>query len=64
VQSVEETECRRAYDSAVDIYNSSFDRKKTAEEVILQISDMHFLLSLFGRFLIGSVLAGCFKRST
>ena len=32
-QSVEEAECRRAYDSAVDTYNSCFDRKKQIEEV-------------------------------
>ncbi|KAF6986294.1 hypothetical protein CFC21_004074 [Triticum aestivum] len=35
-QSVEEAECRRAYDSAVDTYNSSFDCKKPAEEDALQ----------------------------
>ena len=33
MQSVEEAECRRAYDSAIDTYNSSFDRRKPAEEV-------------------------------
>ena len=47
LQSVEETECRRAYESAVDVYNSSFDHKKTAEEVVLLISNMHFALSFF-----------------
>ncbi|RLM99095.1 guanylate-binding protein 1-like [Panicum miliaceum] len=31
-QNVEETECRRAYDSAVDTYNSCFDPKKQIEE--------------------------------
>ncbi|KAM7262928.1 hypothetical protein ACFE04_000611 [Oxalis oulophora] len=31
-QSVEETECRRAYDSATDSYVSSFDRSKPPEE--------------------------------
>ncbi|GJM89741.1 hypothetical protein PR202_ga05958 [Eleusine coracana subsp. coracana] len=31
-QSVEEAECRRAYDTAVDTYNSSFDRKRPVEE--------------------------------
>ncbi|RLN27533.1 hypothetical protein C2845_PM05G29740 [Panicum miliaceum] len=31
-QSVEEAECRRAYDSAVDTYNSCFDRKKQIDE--------------------------------
>ncbi|KAL6848940.1 hypothetical protein ACP4OV_021523 [Aristida adscensionis] len=31
-QSVEEAECRRAYDAAVETYNSSFDRKRKVEE--------------------------------
>ncbi|KAG1346772.1 guanylate-binding protein 5 [Cocos nucifera] len=35
-QSVEEAECRRAYDSAADIYMSSFDRTKPAEEAVLR----------------------------
>ncbi|XP_008789979.1 guanylate-binding protein 4-like [Phoenix dactylifera] len=35
-QSVEEFECRRAYDSAADIYMSSFDRTKPAEEAVLR----------------------------
>ncbi|VAH22825.1 unnamed protein product [Triticum turgidum subsp. durum] len=35
-QSVEEAECRRAYDSAMDTYSSSFDCKKPAEEDALQ----------------------------
>ncbi|KAI3989362.1 hypothetical protein MKX01_026945 [Papaver californicum] len=34
-QSVEEVECRRAYDSAAEVYMSSFDRSKPAEEVSL-----------------------------
>ncbi|XWS15786.1 hypothetical protein CRYUN_Cryun34aG0031700 [Craigia yunnanensis] len=35
-QSVEEAECRRAYDSAVEIYMSTFDRSKPPEEVSLR----------------------------
>ncbi|KAK7246442.1 hypothetical protein RIF29_41310 [Crotalaria pallida] len=35
-QSVEETECRRAYDSAAEVYMSSFDRSKPPEEVALR----------------------------
>ncbi|KAJ3702323.1 hypothetical protein LUZ61_006028 [Rhynchospora tenuis] len=38
-QSVEEGECRRAYDSATEIYTSSFDRTKPAEEDTLR--EMH-----------------------
>ncbi|RDX69075.1 Guanylate-binding protein 6, partial [Mucuna pruriens] len=35
-QSVEEAECRKAYDSAAEIYMSSFDRTKPPEEVALR----------------------------
>ncbi|KAL6640314.1 hypothetical protein ACP70R_022163 [Stipagrostis hirtigluma subsp. patula] len=35
-QSVEEVECRRAYDSAAEVYMSSFDRSKLAEEDALR----------------------------
>ncbi|KAI9395935.1 hypothetical protein POPTR_004G049400v4 [Populus trichocarpa] len=37
-QSVEEAECRRAYDTATEIYMSSFDRSKPPEEVFLRES--------------------------
>ncbi|CAK7350519.1 unnamed protein product [Dovyalis caffra] len=37
-QSVEEAECRRAYDTATEIYMSSFDRSKPAEEAVLRES--------------------------
>lgn len=37
-QSVEEAECRRAYDSATEIYMSAFDRTKPPEEVSLRES--------------------------
>ncbi|KAK2382796.1 hypothetical protein P8452_38183 [Trifolium repens] len=35
-QSVEEAECRRAYDSATEVYMASFDRSKPPEEVALR----------------------------
>ncbi|KAK7252117.1 hypothetical protein RIF29_35851 [Crotalaria pallida] len=35
-QSVEETECHRAYDSATEVYMSSFDRSKPPEEAALR----------------------------
>ncbi|OMO51426.1 hypothetical protein COLO4_37677 [Corchorus olitorius] len=35
-QSVEELECRRAYDIAIEVYLSAFDRTKPAEEVSLR----------------------------
>jgi hypothetical protein len=33
LQSVEEAECRRAYDLASEVYMASFDRSKPPEEV-------------------------------
>ncbi|XP_062160855.1 uncharacterized protein LOC133868068 [Alnus glutinosa] len=35
-QSVEDTECRRAFDSATEVYKSSFDRSRPPEEVALR----------------------------
>ncbi|WCJ27102.1 Guanylate-binding family protein [Euphorbia peplus] len=35
-QSVEEAECRKAYDTATEIYMSAFDRSKPPEEVFLR----------------------------
>ncbi|XP_050909891.1 helicase sen1-like [Lathyrus oleraceus] len=35
-QSVEEAECRRAYDSATEVYMASFDRSKPPEEIALR----------------------------
>ncbi|XP_057749590.1 uncharacterized protein LOC130968376 [Arachis stenosperma] len=35
-QSVEEAECRRAYDSATEAYMSSFDRSKPPEEIAMR----------------------------
>lgn len=34
-QSVEEAECRKAYDTAIEVYTSSFDSSKPPEEVAL-----------------------------
>ncbi|KAI4368148.1 hypothetical protein MLD38_016738 [Melastoma candidum] len=35
-QSVEDSECRRAYDSATEVYKTSFDRSKPPEEAALR----------------------------
>ncbi|XP_077212451.1 uncharacterized protein LOC143847490 [Tasmannia lanceolata] len=35
-QSVEEAECRRAYESATDVYMSAFDRTKPPDEVVVR----------------------------
>jgi len=40
MQSVEEEECRRAFDSVVGIYNYSFDHKNNIEEVGWIISEL------------------------
>lgn len=42
LQSVEEAECHRAYDSATDVYMSSFDRSTPPEEV----SNLFYLLEV------------------
>ncbi|XP_020676608.1 guanylate-binding protein 3-like [Dendrobium catenatum] len=59
-QSVEEAECRRAYDSATEIYKSSFDRTKPAEEAILREAHevaMQKALSAFNSEAVGVGLA-------
>lgn len=38
LQSVEEAECRKAYDSATETYMSTFDRSKPPEEVSVALS--------------------------
>lgn len=42
LQSVEEAECRRAYDSATEVYMSSFERSTAPEEV----SNLFYLLKV------------------
>ncbi|WVZ99601.1 hypothetical protein U9M48_044871 [Paspalum notatum var. saurae] len=57
-QSVEETECRRAYDSAVDTYNSSFDPKKQIEEDSLREAHEDAMRKAVGAFNVSAVGAG------
>uniref|UniRef100_A0A0E0HIF3 GB1/RHD3-type G domain-containing protein n=1 Tax=Oryza nivara TaxID=4536 RepID=A0A0E0HIF3_ORYNI len=59
-QSVEEAECRRAYDSAIDTYNSSFDRRKPAEEDAMREAHEDALkkaVSVFNASAVGAGLA-------
>ncbi|XP_006654786.2 guanylate-binding protein 3 [Oryza brachyantha] len=57
-QSVEEAECRRAYDSAIDTYNSSFDRRKPAEEDSLREAHEDALKKAVSVFSASAVGAG------
>lgn len=69
MQSVEEGECRRAYDSATEVYTSSFDRTKPAEEVpFLMFFPWCLLVNTFIGCLIMTdiliILEGCSERDT
>ncbi|XP_062232136.1 uncharacterized protein LOC133929411 [Phragmites australis] len=57
-QSVEEAECRRAYDSAVDTYNSSFDRKRQVEEDSLREAHEDAMRKAISAFNASAVGAG------
>ncbi|KAF0927221.1 hypothetical protein E2562_031018 [Oryza meyeriana var. granulata] len=57
-QSVEEAECQRAYDSAIDTYNSSFDRRKPAEEDALREAHEDALKKAVSVFNASAVGAG------
>ncbi|CAN6345866.1 unnamed protein product [Urochloa humidicola] len=57
-QSVEEAECRRAYDSAVDTYNSSFDPKKQIEEDSLREAHEDAMRKAISAFNASAVGAG------
>lgn len=56
-QSVEEAECRRAYDSAIEAYMGTFDQSKQPEEVALQEaheSALHKALAVFNSSAVGA----------
>ncbi|KAJ3692265.1 hypothetical protein LUZ60_012615 [Juncus effusus] len=57
-QSVEESECRRAYDSACETYMSSFDRNKPAEEDSLREAHQEALQKSIAAFNATAVGAG------
>jgi hypothetical protein len=66
LQGVEEAECRRAYDAALDTYNSSFDCKRPLEEVGVADKQVavNFSFEVFGNFTDLWIFAGFFERST
>ncbi|ESW19996.2 hypothetical protein PHAVU_006G181400 [Phaseolus vulgaris] len=57
-QSVEEAECRKAYDSAAKIYVSSFDRTKPPEEVALREAHEKAVQISMGAFTASAVGVG------
>lgn len=57
-QSVEEAECRRAFDSAVGTYNSSFDHKKHIEEDSLREAHEDAMRKAISAFNAAAVGAG------
>ncbi|KAI3966508.1 hypothetical protein MKW92_017195 [Papaver armeniacum] len=60
--SVEEAECRRAYDTASEVYVSSFDRSKPAEEVPLREAHEVAVQKARSAFNAGAVGAGSAKQ--
>ncbi|KAJ1402105.1 P-loop containing nucleoside triphosphate hydrolase [Sesbania bispinosa] len=61
-QSVEETECRRAYDSATEVYMSSFDRSKPPEEVALREAHEEAVRTSLAAFTASAVGAGLARK--
>ncbi|CAJ1961788.1 unnamed protein product [Sphenostylis stenocarpa] len=57
-QSVEEAECRRAYDSAAEIYMSSFERTKPPDEVALREAHEKAVRISMGAFTASAVGVG------
>lgn len=68
IQSVEEAECRRAYDSAVEFYISTFDRSKPPEEVsdalVLIVEWLFYAFLSFLILLVLGVTEGGSRRSS
>ncbi|KAL9243637.1 hypothetical protein vseg_017497 [Gypsophila vaccaria] len=61
-QSVEEAECRRAYDSATEEYMSSFDRSKPPEEAALREAHEAAVQKALGSFNACAVGAGSVRQ--
>ncbi|OAY84251.1 Guanylate-binding protein 2 [Ananas comosus] len=58
IPSVEEAECRRAYDYAAEVYMSSFDRTKPADEDVLREAHEDALQKSLASFNASAVGAG------
>ncbi|KAG6618255.1 hypothetical protein I3842_Q116500 [Carya illinoinensis] len=61
-QSVEEAECRRAFDSATEVYKSSFDRSKPPEEAALRESHEVAVQKSLATFNAGAVGTGSTRK--
>ncbi|XP_057544659.1 uncharacterized protein LOC130823861 isoform X2 [Amaranthus tricolor] len=61
-QSVEESECRRAFDSATEEYMSSFDRSKPPEEAVLREAHEVAVQKALGIFNACAVGAGSVRQ--
>ncbi|KAE7995766.1 hypothetical protein FH972_000535 [Carpinus fangiana] len=61
-QSVEEAECRRAFDSATEFYKSSFDRSKPPEEVALREAHDEAVRKSLAAFDAGAVGGGSTRK--
>ncbi|CAA6665789.1 unnamed protein product [Spirodela intermedia] len=61
-QSVEEAECRRAYELATDVYMSSFDRTKPPEEGVLRESHDEAFQKALAAFNANAVGSGTVRQ--
>ncbi|XP_045823511.1 guanylate-binding protein 4 [Trifolium pratense] len=61
-QSVEEAECRRAYDSATEVYMASFDRSKPPEEVALREAHEQAVQKAMAAFNASAVGVGAARK--
>ncbi|XP_010245575.1 PREDICTED: guanylate-binding protein 1-like [Nelumbo nucifera] len=61
-QSVEEAECRRAYDSASEVYMTAFDRSKPPEEVSLREAHEEAVQKSIATFNASAVGAGSARQ--
>uniref|UniRef100_A0A7N0UI56 GB1/RHD3-type G domain-containing protein n=1 Tax=Kalanchoe fedtschenkoi TaxID=63787 RepID=A0A7N0UI56_KALFE len=61
-QSVEETECRRAFDTAAETYMSCFDRSKPPEESDLREAHDEAVQKALAEFNAGAVGAGAVRQ--
>lgn len=57
-ENVEEAECRKAFDSATEVYMSTFDRSKPAEEVVLRETHEEAIQKSLAAFNANAVGAG------
>ncbi|KAJ6426160.1 hypothetical protein OIU84_026693 [Salix udensis] len=62
LESVEEAECRRAYDTATEVYMSSFDRSKPPEEVGLRESHEEAVQKSLAAFNASAVGVGSVRK--